>query len=185
MEIRFKNTEAYIKSFAETKLIKYFLESYQKARPRTGNINAPVESSGAGGSSLEVRSENNGMDINLYGNAYLKGVDEGTKLFSPNVDAIKDWIIQKPVQLKDYKTNKILDNTPANIAKVAYKIGEAIRFNGIQPANYIAEVVQRAFENIIDGMLPPLKEDVTEKLDDILTSVGYVKKGNAYVLKGE
>jgi hypothetical protein len=198
MEIRFKNTEAYIKSFAETKLIKYFLESYQKARPRTGNINAPVESSGAGGSSLEVRSENNGMelevrsenngmDINLYGNAYLKGVDEGTKPFSPNVDAIKNWIRQKPVTLKDFKGNT-LPRTESNIASVAYKIGEAISLislRGIAPANYIGEVVQRAFENIIDGMLPPLKEDVTEKLDDILTSVGYVKKGNAYVLKGE
>jgi len=184
VEIRFKNTESYIKSFAETKLIKYFLESYQKSRPRTGNINAPVESSGAGGNSLEVRVENGGLDINLYGNAYLKGVDEGTKPFSPNVDAIKDWIRQKPVTLKDFKGNTLPQNE-SNIAKVAYKIGEAISLRGIAPANYIGEVVQRAFENIVEGMLPPLKSDVTEKLDDILTSVGYVKKGNAYVLKGE
>ena len=184
MDIRFKNTESYIKSFAETKLIQYFLESYQASRQRTGNINAPVKSSGEGGSSLNVKTENNGLDINLYGNAYLQGVDEGTEPFSPNVDAIKNWITTKPVQLKDYKTGKLLQNTPANIASVAYKIGEAISLRGIAPASYIGEVVQKAFENIVEGMLPPLKEDVTDKLDDILTSVGYVKKGNTYVFKG-
>jgi hypothetical protein len=185
MNIRFKNTETYIKSFAETKLIQYFLESYQASRQRTGDINAPVESSGAGGSSLNVKTENNGLDINLYGNAYLQGVDEGTAPFSPNVDAIKSWIRQKPVQLKDYKTGKLLENTPANIASVAYKIGKAISIRGIAPANYIREVVEKAFENIVDGMLPPLKEDVKDKLDEILTSVGYTKQGDTYVFKGK
>ena len=184
MEVRFKNTENYIKSFAETKLVQYFLESYQASRPRTGNINAPVESSGAGGSSLNVKTENNGLDINLYGNAYLQGVDEGTAPFSPNVDAIKNWITTKPVQLKDYKTGKILQNTPANIASVAYKIGEAISLRGIAPANYIKEVVERAFDDILEGMLPPLKEDVENKLEDILTGVGYTKQGDTYVFKG-
>lgn len=185
MDIRFKNTEAYIKSFAETKLIKYFLESYQASRQRTGKVNAPVKSSGEGGGSLNVKVENRGLDINLYGNAYLQGVDEGTDPFSPNVDAIKDWIRTKPVQLKDYKTGKLLDSTPANIASVAYKIGEAISLRGIAPANYIREVVEKAFNNIVSGMLPPLKEDITDKLDEILTSVGYTKKGDTYVLKGK
>lgn len=183
MDIRFKNTESYIKSFAETKLIQYFLESYQASRPRTGKVNAPVESSGAGGSSLNVKTENNGLDINLYGNAYLQGVDEGTEPFSPNVDAIKDWIRQKPVTLKDF-SGKAMPRTEKNIASVAYKIGEAISLRGIAPASYIGEVVKKAFDNIIDGMLPPLKEDVKDKLDDILTSVGYKKQGDTYVFKG-
>ena len=182
MEIRFKNTESYIKSFAETKLIQYFLESYRASRQRTGNINAPVESSGRGGESLNVKVENGGLDINLYGNSYLQGVDKGTKPFSPNVDAIKDWIRQKPVTLKDFKGNTLPRNE-SNIAKVAYKIGEAISLRGIAPANYISEVVERAFENIVEGMLPPLTKDVKEKLDDILTSVGYTKQGDAWILK--
>lgn len=184
MDIRFKNTEAYIKSFAETKLIKYFLESYQASRQRTGGINAPVKSSGDGGGSLNVQVENGGLDINLYGNAYLQGVDEGTKPFSPNVDAIKDWIRTKPVTLKDVNGGTLPRNE-SNIAKVAYKIGEAISLRGIAPANYIREVVEKAFNNIVDGMLPPLKEDITDKLDEILTSVGYTKKGDTYVLKGK
>ena len=182
MDIRFKNTESYIKSFAETKLIQYFLESYQASRQRTGNVNAPVESSGAGGSSLNVKTENNGLDINLYGNAYLQGVDEGTAPFSPNVDAIKSWIRQKPVTLKDF-SGKTMPRNESNIASVAYKIGEAISLRGIAPANYIREVVEKAFENIVDGMLPPLKEDVKDKLDDILTSIGYTKQGDTYVFK--
>lgn len=184
MDIRFKNTESYIKSFAETKLIKYFLESYQASRQRLGKTNAPVKSSGEGGESLNVRVENGGLDINLYGNSYLQGVDEGTAPFSPNVDSIKDWIRQKPVTLKDFKGNT-LPRTESNIASVAYKIGEAISLRGIAPANYIREVVERSFSDIVEGILPSMKEDVEEKLDDILTSVGYVKKGDTYVLKTE
>ena len=184
MDIRFKNTEAYVKSFAETKLIQYFLESYQTSRQRVGKINAPVKSSGEGGESLNVRVENGGLDINLYGNSYLQGVDEGTAPFSPNVNAIKDWIRQKPVTLKDFG-GRAMPRTESNIAKVAYKIGEAISLRGIAPARYIGEVVEKAFENIVDGMIPHLKTDVKKHQDEILKSVGYVKKGDTYVFKGK
>lgn len=183
MEIRFKNTEAYVKSFAETKLIQYFLESYQTSRQRVGKINAPVRSSGEGGDSLNVRAENGGLDINLYGNSYLQGVDEGTEPFSPPPEAIIKWLQTKPVTLKDFKTGRELDRTPSNLKSVAYKIGDSIRADGIAPANYIREVVEKAFEDIVDGMLPPLKKDITGKLDEILKSVGYTKKGDTYVLK--
>ena len=77
MDIRFKNTEDYIKSFAESKLVQYFLESYETVRSRSGKVNSQVRSSGAGGDSLNVKVENNGLDINLYGNSYLEAVDEG------------------------------------------------------------------------------------------------------------
>jgi len=182
MEIRFKNTEAYVKSFAETKLIQYFLESYETTRSRGFGGSSQVRSSGAGGQSLNVIVENNGLDINLYGNSYLQGVDEGTVPFSPNVNAIKDWIRQKPVTLKDFG-GKEMPRTESNIASVAYKIGEAISLRGIAPARYIGEVVERAFENIVDEMNAPLKEDVKDKLEEILKSVGYTKQGDTYVLK--
>lgn len=182
MEIRFKNTEAYVKSFAETKLIQYFLESYETTRSRGFGGSSQVRSSGAGGQSLNVIVENNGLDINLYGNSYLQGVDEGTVPFSPNVNAIKDWIRQKPVTLKDFG-GKEMPRTESNIASVAYKIGEAISLRGIAPARYIGEVVEKAFENIVDGMNAPLKEDVKDKLEEILKSVGYTKQGDTYVLK--
>jgi len=181
MDIRFKNTELYVKSFAETKLIQYFIESYQKTRQRGSGVNSAVISSGKGGDSLNVKSENGGLDINLYGNSYLEGVDKGTEPFFPNVNEIKSWIKTKPVTLKDFKGNT-LPMTESNIASVAYKIGEAISLRGIAPANYIGEVVEKAFEDILDGILPSLKEDVKEKLEDILISVGYTKQGDTYVL---
>lgn len=183
MEIRFKNTESYIKSFAETKLIRYFLESYRASRSRGNGINAPVESSGRGGESLNVKVENGGLDINLYGNAYLQAVDEGTSGGTfPNIDGLKRWIREKPITLKDF-SGKSLKDTESNVASIAYLIGRKINKDGIQPASYIREVVERAFENIVEGMLPPLTKDVKEKLDDILTSVGYTKQGDAWVLK--
>lgn len=183
MDIRFKNTENYIKGFAESKLIQYFLESYETTRSRGFGGSSQVRSSGAGGSSLNVKVENGGLDINLYGNSYLESVDKDSEPFSPPPDAIINWLQTKPVELKDYKTGEILDRTPANLRSVAYKIGEAISLRGIAPANYIGEVVERAFDKIMDDINAPLKEDVTVKLEEILKSVGYTKQGDAWVIK--
>lgn len=192
MDIRFKNTEAYVKSFAETKLIKYFLESYQKSRVRPaeksykqGNIDERVESSGEGGNSLNVKVENNGLNINLYGNRYLEDVDKGTQAINVDLNNIVDWIKTKPVTLKDLSTGREIPRNQANIRFVARKIVNTLSLEGIKPARYIGEVVEKAFENIVDGMLPPLKEDITGKLDEILKSVGYTKKGDTYVFKGK
>ena len=183
MEFRFKNTEEYIKQFAESKLVQYFLESYDTTRSRGFGGSSQVRSSGAGGESLNVRVENDGLDINLYGNAYLKGVDEGTSPFSPPPEAIINWLQTKPVTLKDLKNGGELDRTPANLRSVAYKIGEAISLRGIAPANFIKEVVERGFQEIVDGITPSLKEDIKDKLEEILKSVGYTKQGDTYVLK--
>lgn len=191
MDIRFKNTESYIKSFAETKLVQYFLESYQASRVRPaegsyvqGKINERVESSGEGGNSLNVKVENNGLNINLYGNRYLEDVDKGTQAINVDLNNIVSWIKTKPVTLKDLSTGREIPRNQANIRFVARKIVNTLSLEGIKPARYIGEVVEKAFENIVDGMLPPLKEDVKDKLDDILTSVGYTKQGDTYVFKG-
>jgi len=183
MEFRFKNTEAYIKQFAESKLVQYFLESYETTRSRGFGGSSQVRSSGAGGESLNVRVENDGLDINLYGNAYLKGVDEGTSPFSPPPEAIINWLQTKPVTLKDLKNGGELDRTPANLRSVAYKIGEAISLRGIAPANFIKEVVERGFQEIVDGITPSLREDMKEKRDAILTKAGYVRQGDNWVIK--
>lgn len=183
MDIRFKNTEEYIKQFAESKLVQYFLESYETTRTRVRGGSSQVRSSGSGGDSLNVRVENNGLDINLYGNSYLQAVDEGTSPFSPPPEAIINWLQTKPVTLRDFSTGRELDRTPSNLKSVAYKIGEAISLRGIAPTNYIKEVVERGFEEILDGMNAPLKKDVKDKLEEILKSVGYTKQGDTYVLK--
>ena len=183
MDIRFKNTEEYIKQFAESKLVQYFLESYETTRSRGFGGSSQVRSSGAGGESLNVRVENNGLDINLYGNSYLQAVDEGTSPFSPPPEAIINWLQTKPVTLTDFKTGKELKQTPSNLRSVAYKIGEAISLRGIAPANYIKEVVERGSDEILNGITEPLGKDIKEKLDTILTKVGYVKQGDNWVLK--
>lgn len=183
MDIRFKNTEDYIKSFAQSKLVQYFLESYETVRSRGYGGSSQVRSSGAGGESLNVKVENKGLDINLYGNSYLESVDEGTAPFSPPPEAIINWLKTKPVTLKDFNTGKELKQTPANLRSVAYKIGDSIRAHGIAPTNYIKEVVERGFDEILNGITEPLGKDIKEKLDTILTKVGYVKQGDNWVLK--
>ena len=194
MEIRFKNTEAYLKSFAESKLIQYFLESYRSARSRPaegsyvqGKINERVESSGAGGDSLKAKVENNGLDINLYGNRYLEDVDKGTTETGTNAELsdIINWIKTKPVTLKDLSTGREIPRNEANIRFVARKITNTLSLEGIKPARYIGEVVERAFNEIVGGITPSLKADVKDKLDDILTKAGYAKQGDTYVFKGK
>ena len=190
MDIELKNTKAFLKGFAQNELIKYFIESYQKTRVRPHEtsyiiepkINSNVESSGAGGNSLNVKTGDNGMTFNLFGNSYLESVDKGTEAFFPNIGAIKNWLKQKPVKLKDLRGNE-LPRTESNFNSVAYKIGRRMNMRGIQPANFIGEVVERALKEIKDSLGQPLKSDIMEDLDTFMVSLGYIKKGNTYELK--
>jgi len=180
MDIELKNTRAYLKGFADNELIKYFLDSYVKSRPRGSGINAKVEASGKGGDSLEAKFGRDKDKINLYGEAYLQYVDEGTDGFTPNIGAIKRWIGQKPVTLKDAEGQGLSD---AKVNSLAYLIARKINRDGIAPANFIGEVVERALPEIAEGIGQPLKTDVTDNLDTVMDSLGYIKKGNTYELK--
>ena len=182
MDIVLKNTRAYLKGFADNELIRYFLESYNTDRPRGSGINARVESSGRGGQSLEAKFGRNKDKINLYGEAYLQYVDEGTDGFTPNIGALKRWIGEKPVTLKDAKGNTLPAND-SNVNSLAYLIARKIDRDGIAPANFIGEVVERALPEIAEGIGQPLKTDVTDNLDTVMDSLGYIKKGNTYELK--
>ena len=180
MDIVLKNTRAYLKGFADNELIKYFLDSYVKSRPRGSGVNAKVEASGKGGDSLEAKFGRNKDEINLHGEAYLQYVDEGTDGFTPNIGAIKRWIGQKPVTLKDAEGQGLSD---AKVNSLAYLISRKIDRDGIAPANFIGEVVERALPEIAEGIGQPLKTDVTDNLDTVMDSLGYIKKGNTYELK--
>ena len=181
MDIELKNTKAYLEGFANNELIRYFLESYNTDRPRgegkyTG-VTSRVEASGRGGESLEVKAEDD--SINLYGAQYLKYVDEGTGKFQPNISALKRWITEKPVNLDGVK-GKTLES---KVNTLAFLIGRSIGAKGIAPANFIGEVVERALKEIKDSIGEPLKSDIMEDLDTFMISLGYIKKGNTYELK--
>ena len=141
-----------------------------------------VEASGRGGQSLEAKFGRNKDKINLYGEAYLQYVDEGTEGFTPNIGALKRWIGEKPVTLKDAKGNTLPTND-SNVNSLAYLIARKINRDGIAPANFIREVVERALPEIAQGIGQPLKADVTDNLDTVMGSLGYIKKGNTYELK--
>ena len=180
MDIELKNTIAYLKGFAEKELIKYFLESYTKSRPRGSGVNAKVESSGRGGKSLNVKSTKSSID--LFGDAYLKYVDEGTDAFNPSISGLKRWIGEKPVKLKDAQGRSLPVND-SNVNSLAFLIARKISTEGIAPANFIGEVVDRAVREIKDSILQPIGSDIIEDLDTFMTSIGYIKKGNTYELK--
>ena len=44
-------------------------------------------------------------------------------------------------------------------------------------------MVERALPEIAEGIGQPLKTDVTDNLDTVMDSLGYIKKGNTYELK--
>ena len=140
-----------------------------------------VEASGKGGQSLEAKFGRNKDKINLYGEAYSQYVDEGTDGgYMPNIGAIKRWITQKPITLKDAGSQGLSDS---KVNSLAYLIAKKIDARGIAPANFIGEVVERALPEIAEGIGQPLKADVTDNLDTVMVSLGYIKKGNTYELK--
>ena len=177
MDIVYKNTKAYLKGFAENQLIQYFLESYNTDRPRGSGITARVEASGRGGESLSVQTD--GDSIHLVGDGYLKYVDEGTSGGKfPNIDALKRWITEKPVSLNNVKGRSL----ESKRNRLAFLIGRSISINGIAPANYITEIIERAMPEIADGIGEHLVEDVRDNLEKIMIDLGYHKKGNQYTI---
>ena len=131
---------------------------------------------------LKLNSAEIKIKINLYGESYLQYVDEGTDGFTPNIGALKRWIGEKPVTLKDAKGNTLPMNE-SNVNSLAYLIARKINREGIAPANFIGEVVERALPEIAEGIGQPLNADVTDNLDTVMNSLGYIKKGNTYELK--
>ena len=185
MDIRLKNTEAYMKSFAErlVKLIKVSIGSSRSRTYKSGNINSPINSSGSLIDSI-YHKEGSDLDFSIMGNEYGDYLNEGTEGGKfPNIDALVDWIKTKPVRLRD-SNGKFVTATESRIKGLAYVIGRSIKENGIKKTGFLTDIVESEF-NKVSSIVNPITEDVLENLDAFMISLGYTKKGDTYELKNK
>ena len=192
MSFRFRNTEIFLTRFTQNllKLTKKEIESPRKRvyKNKDGNrvINEPIDSSGKLKSSLTFRKKIKNVvsekgfiatqSYSILGNSYGEIIDEGASgdKINATVSGIEKWIEDKPVRLDDIN----------NKTKIARLIKNKINREGIEPTNFLVDVINKEFENIF-GIQPNIVEDVSINLDDIFVSLGWEKKGNTFIRKVE
>lgn len=175
MSIKTRNTEAYMKSYAE-KLVGLLRK--EMATPQQGREaydNPVINNTGEGSRSLKVVDYGKGM-IEIVGNSYLIGVDEGTK--SAEVNQIAEWIVSKPVNYES--TRKVINLQGANpkegiVQALARRITRKINEVGTRPTNFIGRTVESHLKNL--KVVAPVVEDVKENVVDILREAGFDLKG--------
>ena len=190
MDVRLKNTEAYLKSFSErlVKMTKIAIGTNRSRTYKSGTINSPINSSGSLRDSIELvkkktRKENS-IGFNIKGNQYGEQLNEGTDGGKfPNIDALVDWIKTKPVRLRD-SSGKFVTATESRIKGLAFVIGRSIKENGIKKTNFLTDLINEEFKKI-STIGEPISEDILENLDAFMESVGYIKKGDTYELKNK
>jgi len=182
MDIRLKNTRAYLRSFmANAKLYykNFILNTPVTRRYGQFKINATGELI----NSLEVTEEgtNSSFNFDLLANEYIHTLDEGSTSVSANLNDLVNWIERKPVTIQPSATLESMGGaTPENLAKL---IQTSLGRNGIQPMNFLQRLYENRYNELLNNITDPVVSDVTVDIEDKLKKSGYVKKGNSYTLE--
>jgi hypothetical protein len=83
-----------------------------------------------------------------YADIIESGRTPGAKM--PPVDAIKKWIMVKPLRLRDLKTGAFTKMTPAKIDSAAFLIARSISKKGIKGIRYFEEALQDVIDDTGD-----------------------------------
>jgi len=189
MSFKLKNTEIFLTNYAN-KLIALAKVAINDPRKRTYNsgrtINEPLKSSGSLADSLKLSKNKLGngefLHLNIKGNTYGEKVDEGTKRgTSPSVPELVSWINAKPVKLTDAKGNSLKDTVETK-NRIANQIAQKINREGIKPTNFLTDLVNQQFNNIL-GVVPEVEKDINLDLDGFMQQIGYIKIGNTFKLQ--
>lgn len=89
--------------------------------------------------SYSLKSKRKNLDIFFSMEYYGYWVDQGrAKGKFPPVSAIRKWIKEKPVRLRD-ESGRFVKQTPAKMNSLAYLIGRAIAKYGIKKTRFFSE----------------------------------------------
>jgi len=169
MSIKLKNTNAYMKSYAD-KLVELLRKEMATPQEGRGGYNNPtINATGDGSRSLNVVDYKNGI-LEIVGEDYLLDVESGTK--DATVSEIAEWIIAKPVNYETKRFSVTLKdvNDPAT-QKLAKRITNKINSAGTRPTRFIERTVQSHLKNL--KVIAPVVEDVRENVVDILKGAGF------------
>lgn len=185
MSFRLKNTEIFLTNYAN-KLIALSKKEIDKPRKRTYSsgriVNSPIDSSGSLKDSLNLQKKilkDGFSQFNINGNAYGEKVDEGTKVgTSVDVNKLISWINAKPVKLIDARGNS-LKSTAETKNRIANQIAQKINREGIKPTNFLTDLFNQQFNNIL-GVVSEVEKDINIDLDGFMKKVGYIQSGNTF-----
>ena len=150
------NTEAYLASFANRVLQQAQLE-LSAYRTEDGKRRR-IDSTGAlrrslpGSYSIKVMPNSISLKFfeqnelwKTYGYVINQGRLPGTM---PPTDAIKRWMKQKPLRLRDLKTGRFINKTEAKINSVAFAIAKKIKEKGTKATYFFSTPFRLAFETL-------------------------------------
>jgi hypothetical protein len=185
---KFKNTDAYMKSFSNrlVELLRIELERNRTRNSSRGSYSGKINDTEELASSLKsiYKKTESGFSYNIQGFKYGQAVDEGRKGGRPpSTDVLIPWIQSKPIRLKDAtgKFAKVKDKQ-YRIKQLAFAIQNKIRREGIRPTNFIDDAIEIAMQKIA-SIAEPIEKDINLNLDEIFKMAGYTKKGDDYIIE--
>jgi hypothetical protein len=173
MSIKTKNTEAYMKSYAEKLVGLLKKEMATPQQDRSGYDNPAIDATGEGSRSLKVVDYGKGI-FEIVGKDYLLEVEKGTK--TAEVNEIAEWIVAKPVRYETKRFSVTLrDVNDPTTRRLASRITEKINKVGTRPNNFIERTVNAHLKNL--KLIEPVVADVKDNVEALLMEAGFDLKG--------
>lgn len=116
---------------------------------------------------LKVSKNSFGFSIEME--EYGEWVDKGRNIgkYAPP-DKILKWIKQKPIRLRDLKTNSFVKVTESKLKSLAFLINRKIKEKGIAATNFLTDPFNDKFRTLPQDVLEAYALDVSKFLEDSL-----------------
>lgn len=166
------NTEAYLNAFAQRVLQQAQLElgAYRTEDGKRKRIDSTGTLRNSLPGSYSIKVMPNSMSLKFfeendawqtYGYVVDKGRNPGKM---PPVDAIKKWIRQKPLRLRDLKTGSFVKMTDKKVDSVAFAIATKMKKEGTKPTYFFTTPFRLAFETLPEELGQAYALDVADFL---------------------
>lgn len=166
------NTEAYLNAFAQRVLQQAQLElgAYRTENGQRRRIDSTGTLRNSLPGSYSIKVMPNSMSLKFfedndawktYGYVVDKGRNPGKM---PPVDAIKKWIRQKPLRLRDLKTGSFVKMTDKKVESVAFAIATKMKEQGTKPTYFFTTPFRLAFETLPEELGQAYALDVADFL---------------------
>lgn len=166
------NTEAYLNAFAQRVLQQAQLElgAYRTENGKRRRIDSTGTLRNSLPGSYSIKVMPNSMSLKFfedndawktYGYVVDKGRNPGKM---PPVDAIKKWIRQKPLRLRDLKTGSFVKMTDKKVESVAFAIATKMKEQGTKPTYFFTTPFRLAFETLPEELGQAYALDVADFL---------------------
>ena len=183
MNIRLKNTKAYISSFMKDTL-RYYRDFVKNKSIQRSYGNYVLNATGNLTGSFKVVEQDKGKESStstLSAAKYIEELDKGRKAGAVNIDALIEWINRKPVTIDSSRVKGI--NREQQVRSLAHMISNSKKIKPTKGLNFLQEMYENRYSEILKGIVDPAVGDVELNIDQILLSAGYKKKGNQYTIE--